>query len=289
MDGNLKLSHSIGLEGIQNARELGGYMTADGRQVKHGVLLRTARLSTGSAEDLRRLSEEFHLAKIFDFRGRDEIEGSEEMAIFKGDSEPDPDPAVEGAEYLNLPILDLDKVMEQNRELMKHMTGRIDYIKLIELTVKAGFIGDELYFDFLDGELGKASYSRMFRELLALEEGKAALFHCTQGKDRTGVAAMLILSVLGVPEKTIVEDYMLTNTFNADRIAMERMMLERSGKVPAEMMDTYLMAMDKVNEDTMTNVIAHVKERCGTVIDYIKTELGVTDEEVEQLKDKFLE
>ena len=144
MDGNLKLSHSIGLEGIQNARELGGYKTADGRQIRHGVLLRTARLSTGTGEDLRRLSEEFHLAKIFDFRGRDEIEGSVEMAIFKGDSEPDPDPAVEGAEYLNLPILDLDKVMEQNRELMMHITGRIDYIKLIELTIKGGVIGDEL-------------------------------------------------------------------------------------------------------------------------------------------------
>ena len=59
---------SIGLEEIVNARELGGYVGADGRKVKRGVLLRTGALSEISEADRRRLLEQYHLTDIIDFR-----------------------------------------------------------------------------------------------------------------------------------------------------------------------------------------------------------------------------
>ena len=71
---------SIGLEEIVNARELGGYVGADGRKVKRGVLLRTGALSEISEADRRRLLEQYHLTDIIDFR-----------TSFECDAAPDPE------------------------------------------------------------------------------------------------------------------------------------------------------------------------------------------------------
>ena len=283
-----ELKHSIGLTGIQNARELGGYVSADGRRVRGGVFLRTAKLSPGTEEDFKRLRETYRLAKIFDLRADEEINGSPELAVFSGSSKADPDPEIEGAEYFHLPVIDLKTVKQQAMQRMPEYSGGHDLIQLLDMSIKAGFISDKLYFGFLDGELGRKSYSRLFREIITLKEGSSVLFHCTQGKDRTGVAAMLILSALDVPEETVVEDYMLTNEFNRERIAKERAMLEMSGRIPPEKIDTFLMAMDRVSETTMTNVIAHLKESYGSVKSYIVSRLGVSGEELEGLKDRFL-
>ena len=177
------LRNSIGLSGVQNARELGGYRSEDGRVVKGGVLLRTARLSTGTEEDLKRLKEVYHLAKIIDLRSDEEIYGSEEIALFTGSKDPDPDPEIEGAEYINLQILDLKKMMVNNTELMKEIEPPLDFIQMLNITIKAGFINDELYFGFLDEEPGRSSYSRFMRELMSLEEGKAVLSTCICCRD----------------------------------------------------------------------------------------------------------
>lgn len=67
---------SIGLEEIVNARELGGYVGADGRKVKRGVLLRTGALSEISEADRRRLLEQYHLTDIIDFRTSFECEAA---------------------------------------------------------------------------------------------------------------------------------------------------------------------------------------------------------------------
>ncbi len=65
--------------------------------------------------------------------------------------------------------------------------------------------------------------------MLDTEPERAVLWHCTGGKDRTGLAAMLILSALGVDEETVVKDYLLTNEFNAQRIAGTKQYLRAQG------------------------------------------------------------
>jgi protein-tyrosine phosphatase len=61
-------------------------------------------------------------------------------------------------------------------------------------------------------------YRDMFRALLAYEG--PALIHCSAGKDRTGFGAALILSLLGVPRDTIMDDYLLTNEYTDPGAAM---------------------------------------------------------------------
>lgn len=280
----------IGLAGVNNARELGGYPAADGKTVRHGVLLRTARLSGSTDDDLRRLKEVYRLAKIIDLRSDEEINGSPEIAMFTGSTSPDLDPTIEEVDYIHLPVLDMQKQMKETDEWSrKHGIYPVSgLLQMLTVSMESGFVGDGLYIRFLEDDFGKQSYKQFLRELIELEEGRAILFHCTQGKDRTGVAAMLILSALGVPEEVIIEDYMLTNIYNSDRIAKERKMLEALDGLSPEKIERYLMVMDKVNESTMTSVITHLKEKYGSVKNFITIELEVSDTEIEMLKDKFL-
>ncbi|MEE5994237.1 MAG: tyrosine-protein phosphatase [Oscillospiraceae bacterium] len=277
---------SIGMTGIGNARELGGYPASDGRKVRSGILLRTARLSTATQEDIHRLQEVYHLAKIIDLRTEEEINGSPEIALFTGSIEPDLDPVLDGTEYIHLPVLDLKNQIHATEEFaMKPIT---DVFQMLAVSIDMGFVGDSLYIGFLDSEIGKQSYSRLFRELLSLEEGRSVLFHSTQGKDRTGLAAMLILSALGVSEEIIIADYMLTNLYNQKRIEAQRRMLENSGKIPPDKMELFMMVMDEVNESTMWSVMEYLKRQHGGILPYIVNILGISEQEIAQLKNKFL-
>lgn len=275
--GEASASASLGLAGVGNARELGGYRAADGRTVKRGVLLRTAALSGATAEDLRILRERYHLAVIADFRMDSEVEQS-------------PDPDIDGVRNLWLPIMDAE-LLAGRYGVMKEQLARSDNpsdrMTQLLAAVDSGIVSDQMYVEFLQGAQGKEGYRRLFAELLALPEGQSLLFHCSQGKDRTGVAAMLILSALGVDEGTILDDFLLTNEYNAAKIAGERQHLAARG-VPEDRMDAYLMAMDQVSLSTMTNALDWLKATYGSVNGYLEQELGVGEAERTRLQNKFL-
>lgn len=271
------VSGSLELSGVGNARELGGYRSADGRTVRHGALLRTAALSGATDNDLQKLREKYHLAVVADFRMDSEVERA-------------PDPDIDGVRNLRLPIMDTELLSERTirmRELLAKYEDPTDRMAQLFAAVDAGIVSDQMYVEFLAGTQGKAGYRQLFEELLALPEGQSLLFHCTQGKDRTGVAAMLILSALDVDEETILMDYMLTNEYNAALIAGERQMLTGRG-VPEDRLDDYLMAMDQVRLKTMTNALDWLRESYGSVNGYLEQELGIGEAKRAALKDRFL-
>ena len=274
-----KADRAVPLTGVRNARELGGYAAADGRTVRQGVLLRTAKLSGAAEEDLHVLVSGYHLAVVVDFRGDTEIEAA-------------PDPEIGGVKYLNLPVIDDSagppEEMEAEIEALMEQNGEITGPDRLRLAIKYGAVSDQMYVDFLSHDQGKAGYSRFFRELLALEDGRAILFHCSEGKDRTGCAAMLILFALGADEKTVMEDFLLTNEFNADLIEADRQLLREEG-IPEEEMDLCLPMMDQVSPAYMAAAILWMTETCGSPLGYITQELGVTEAEIEELRNKFLE
>lgn len=272
-------SQSLSLTGVGNARELGGYTTEDGKTVKRGVLLRTAKLVNATEEDIARLLSAYHLAVDVDFRGDNEVERA-------------PDPVMEGVEYLNIHIL--DDSMGPSEELEAEIAAleaqgvEIDKITEIRLFMKYGGFTDQMYVDFLSSDVGKAGYSRFFQALLALPEDGAILFHCSQGKDRTGCGAMLILFALGVDEETVMADFMLTNEYNAALIAEERQYLIENG-VGEDELETFMKSMDQVFPEFMENAIQWMTEAYGSPLGYITGALGVTDEDIQLLRDHFLE
>ena len=266
------MNQSINLESVGNARELGGYITNDGQKVKHGVLLRTAALNKISSDDIEKLMKVYNLSTITDLRMSYEVA-------------PKPDPVIEGVKYVNLRVIDEELF---NRELEAKLKLEGDAIERLKLTVDSGLVSYDMYVNFLSSDSGKKAYREFFQELLALPPEHSLLFHCSQGKDRTGCAAMLILSALGVSEETILQDYMLTNTFNADLIDSQRKMLLARGMKESEI-EKYMIVLDEVNPKTMTTLLSWLKENYDSPVGYIINELGIAEDEIESLKAKFLE
>ena len=249
----MQKSQSINLKSVGNARELGGYITNDSRKVKRGVLLRTAALYGISSDDVTRLTEDYRLSVIADLR----------TSLEAGTK---PDPVIDGVKYVSLHVLN-EEAFTKNVEK--------------QLAVEGGVM------ERLD-DSGKNAYREFFRELIDLPSGRSLLFHCTQGKDRTGCAAMLILSALGVSEETIMKDYMLTNVFNAELIDGQHKMLQSHGVKESDI-EKYMLILDEVNPKTMRTVLSWLEENYGSPLGYITSELGVSPDEIEQLKAKFLE
>ena len=267
----------MGLTGVGNARELGGYPAGDGRVVKHGVFLRTASLAGATDKDKERLKDDYQLSVVIDLRMTREKESA-------------PDPEISGVRNIHLGIIDEVAVAEKQKNLSAEDLEGLDMNNKVDrliLAIKAGIVSDQMYIEWLSSATGKAGYAQMFKEMIDLPEGKALLFHCTQGKDRTGCAAMLILSALGVDEDTILKDYMLTNTYNADLISSERQMLIDQGYEGQEL-DRYMKAMDEVDIQYMVNALEWMKNNYGAVKGYITKELGLTEAQIEQLQTRYL-
>ena len=267
----------VGLTGVGNDRELGGYVNRNGQKVKKGLLLRTAKLEAATEEDIAKLNDRYNLGTIVDLRTQMEIDKS-------------PDPEIEGVKWVNAKILSDEDYVGIGDALSDAM-GEIspdDPLAVEKALVKSGLFGDDMFVRFLSSDSGKKGFAMFFNELLELPEGKSLLFHCTQGKDRTGCCAMLILSALDVDTETIIKDFLKTNEFNAGLIADEKAELIAKG-AEGEDLQMIMATKDQVSEQFMRNAISYLSENYGSPLGYIKNELGITDEQIEQLKDRFLE
>lgn len=268
----MSFMQSIPLNSIQNARELAGYRTADGKTVKSGVLLRTAALHGISDEDIRTLTDVYRVQHIVDFRMAMEIEAAE-------------DPAITGTEYHHLDVID-PSVMEGLDAPQPDMTA-VDLHQLIALCEQIGMLDENMYVGFLRSKTGKAAYAAFFRILLNTDPDRAVLWHCTGGKDRTGLAAMLLLSALGADEALIIRDYLLTNEYNAQRIAGTKQFLRAKGYDDA-VIDKAILAFNAVDERFMRNALEYLKKEYGSVRGYIRDGLNISQEEIGSLKEKYL-
>ena len=268
----MKPIQSISLNSIRNARELGGYPAADGRTVKKGVLLRTAALYGISDEDTCRLTDTYRLEHIIDLRMPMEIAGAA-------------DPAIKGAQYHHLDVLDEKALSDQGGDDFDLQS--LDVVQLVAISEQSGMLNEYMYIGFLTSPFGKKAYSEFLDILLSADPDRAVLWHCTSGKDRTGLGAMLLLSALGVDESVIIDDYLLTNTFNAPRINATRQHLESKGYDPA-LIEKAVVMYDAVNGQYMKNVLAFLKKNYGSVTDFIRGELHKSLSEINSLKEKYL-
>nr|MCU0448969.1 tyrosine-protein phosphatase [Bernardetiaceae bacterium] len=131
----------------------------------------------------------------------------------------------------------------------------------------------------------KAKYRPMFDQLLALPSGKSLLFHCTAGKDRTGIGAALVLSALGVPVPYILADYQATDVFwQAER---EKRMAQMASQAGMEM--SHLRPMMAANPGYLAQTLATIHQEHGSVANYLKTEMGLTEAKLAKLRAMYLE
>ena len=260
----------IGLNSVANARDIGGYLTTDGRRVKSRRLLRSAHLHNISAEDEKRLVKDFGLKYIVDLRLDLEVAR-------------DADKQLDGCAYSHLNVYgSLEKAMSDAAY------DPTNPVTVYYASKDIGLLDEGLYVRIAESDEGVDAYRAFFDTLISAEDGEAVIFHCTSGKDRTGIAAMLVLSALGVDEETVISDYLLSNDFFAESRKKRTEMLTAL-KADAEVIEKMPLLWDAVDVRFMTTLIDRLKERYGSVTEYLKKRLRLTDEEIESLKKKYLE
>ena len=264
------------LDGVQNARQLGGYIGTDGKKVKNNIILRTGTLFTATADARRELSERYNVGDVIDFRMAQEAETM-------------PEPDIKGARYHHLSVLNNIPVSKKEFELYKKLLNINDVVYKYKLIYEQKVPVDmaENYKIMAFSDEGKAGYRKFSDILLNKPENTSVLFHCTQGKDRTGVAALLLLSALGVDRETIIADYLLTNTaysYLLDKIRSEL----TAANVGKEVID-YAMMLEGVSESFIGAVLKIMDREYGSVKGYLKAELGLTDADIKRLEEMYLE
>ena len=258
----------LGLYGAPNARDLGGIRTADGRSVKAGKLIRSGELSRLSESDVQKLTK-LGLKTVVDFRT--DYEKNEK-----------PDAIVPDVRYIACPIL------EQMTGITREQTGN-EIPPFFRAAIAAGKSAEDrmagLYLPLVEGEYSLTHYSEFLRLVLHHEEG-ALLYHCTAGKDRVGVATMLILSALGVTRESILEDYLLTNQFVAPETEQTVRDAKRYSDDPN--LEFAIWAFDSARERYLQNAWSSIDRNYGSTEAFLEQMLDFGAYEVAALREKYL-
>jgi protein-tyrosine phosphatase len=239
----------LDLEGGVNFRDLGGYRTADGRVTKWQVLYRAGSPAGLTSKDMDVLAKR-GIRTVCDLRASDER--TAEPSPFANRS----DVAYWTRDYA-AEAGDLMAVLgAPDASAAKSRAAMVDLYRELP-------------------EEHAASYRQMFAYLA---EGKVPLaFNCSAGKDRTGVAAALVLTFLGVPRETVVADYALSDDL-VDYMAK----IEKEGddqgpyaalaRLPREVVAP-LLASDPAYIEA---ALQAMEAKHGSVDEFITRELGVS-------------
>jgi protein-tyrosine phosphatase len=248
----------VHISASHNLRDMGGYETPDGRQVKWGMLYRSGvlgRLTVADREEFRRLG----IVAIYDLRA------NQERARRPTDWHHGEDIKYYSREY-EMSVGALDDL------IAKGTLAKEAFIQVIHDAYR------DLPFEQAD------SYRELFSLLTA---GRVPLlFNCTAGKDRTGIAAALILFALGVPWQIIAHDYSLTE------LAMDKLELilfsdPRYGRLAALPREQYLPIL-RADPDYLAIAFEEIERRHISISNYLDTVLGVGPREIALLRERLL-
>lgn len=257
----------IPLEGTVNFRELGGYRAADGRRVRYGLLYRGGNLDALQSMADRQVLRSWGLHAILDLRS-------------EGECAKHPDPVVPGADYHRMCAMR----MADGTEMDFSSTGieRLAQEKAAFEKAAGHPVHDYEWFSSLYRQMpfGNPAYRLLFR---LLEEQRAPLlFHCTCGKDRTGIAAMLILLALGVSREEAMRDYMLTNIYR-------HQIIEHSLQGKSAEERRLQLPVEGVDETMGGGAIDEILLRYGSYEAYYEAEYGLNRQRLAALRNFYLE
>jgi len=244
----------IQLENSINIRDIGGYSGLDGRTVKWGKVIRSEELCHLSDNDVDYFRD-LGLKHAFDFR-------NEAKAFKQVDRLP------ETTEYHLLPIFDS----------LDFGIGKTDF-------TQPGTVDQFMRAIYKTQTEERAQCFAEVLKYLTLPHELPLLYHCTNGKDRTGFMTFLILSLLGVDEATIISDYTLTNlTFDESFDLLGNIMSEELGIENHHLWEFY-----GVKPDWLKISINYIKENFGSVENYLLSETDLSAQDFAKIRDNLLE
>lgn len=244
----------IQLENSINIRDIGGYTGLNGKKVKWRKVIRSEELAHLSDKDVNYFVS-LDLKHSFDFR-----DSAKAKKL--------PDKLPETTEYNPVPVFDGVKLSIQDMDFTK--PGAVDAfmreIYSVQTKERAQCFADVLKY-------------------MTDPEAFPILYHCTNGKDRTGFMTYLLLSLLGVSEETIMSDYTLTNlTFDESFHLLGTIMSDE-----LSIDNYYLWDFYGVKPAWLQISIDYIKQNFGTVDKYLLSETDLTQEDIQKIRDNLLE
>ena len=237
------------LQGASNFRDVGGYRNADGRCVRRGQVFRSDHLAGLTPEDLARLAS-LGIGHSLDFRGAAEYTATPY--------------AIPGVQRLALTIE--PTVIARMQALVAQ--------GIVPTTEETVALMCETYRDFVNHNAG--TFGRFLKHLL--EQPTPQVFHCTAGKDRTGFAAALLLSALGVDRATIEHDYLLTNQ-----------LYKRDNRLEGSGHPHVMKVLWQVQPEFLHAAFEAVDQQHGGIQDYLHGAIGLSPQELVALQRLMLE
>ncbi len=262
---NFEQTRLLPLEGGRNFRDLGGYPAAEGQQVKWGKLYRSGTLYALTDADFALLDER-DIAVIADLRSNEERAGEPTMW------------RVDEPEILSWAYAQGDMLGGMRELFSKEGLTAAD---VEQVMIK-------LYREIPDQQA--SHYAAIFDELAG--NHLPLVVHCSAGKDRTGVGIGLILTALGVPRDVILEDYAMSEKYQEipalegkDYQFEEGDPQAALARLPKELVAPLLGS----NPAYLASAFAAMEDKHGSVMNYIREELQVSDEELALLRENLLE
>lgn len=266
-------TQKINLDGVVNARQMGGYVMQDGRKIRDNVLLRGGFLQNATDSDIRRLSEDFHVAFVFDFRTKGEVDHA-------------PDRLVPGSQYLWLPTID-----EKTEKLGEGCLPREAYRNLEKYLLEHA--GDQsvkdtartMYPSYVRNEYTQLQYAAFLQKIIDTPDG-AFYWHCSQGKDRTGLGAAYLLSALGADREMILRDFAITNECYKDLIDCMKSQIESlgGGEDEKRVIQTFI----GVDIDYFNDALEVIEHEYGGMQKFLRNELCLSDDDILTLQARLL-
>ena len=260
----------IPMDGQSNFRDIGGYQTSDEKTVKWGKIFRSGELPKLSDDDVKKL-EELKIKTVISFLNPAEIEARGEDRL--------PD----GVKRIYLPIdVDLGQGASVDEVMRARKTG--DFSKIpaeVNPDIHRSLTRDS-----------KVTYAQLLRHL-ANQSNQPVVFHCSHGVHRTGTATALLLTALGVPWETVRQDYLLSNTYRKEEVAkrteqLKQLNAKNNNIAPEDVDMTNINAFYILDGSYIDATLDEAIKEFGSIENYIRKGLGITDEEIKQLKSTYL-
>ena len=226
----------------------------NGVKIKPGKLIKSSRVSKYKSKAL-------NLKKIVDLRTPMEIKHQ-------------PDHYTSSTVYKNIPMFDMRVTgIEFDKNTILNELNDISTI-------------EEAYIEMVTNKKYVNNLSNIIKEIITSEEFPV-LYHCTQGKDRTGVTTYVLLSILGFDKKTIIEDYLSIKDMNRvkSNLAFLFVLLIKRNLKTAHKIKNFLRAEEKF----LQAAIDAIEETYGTMENFIQNGLNISSEEISSFKGKVLE
>lgn len=234
----------VKLESTKNTRDLGNYETFSSQITRCKTFLRSDNTNCLTESDIQKLTSEYNLKTVIDLRSNSGVKKT-----------PDKLSDIDGITYHHIPL------MISNKEIVRG---------LFEIAIKKSDVG-KVYIDILSH---KDSIKKIFDTIADSEDG-CILFHCTHGKDRTGIVSALLLDLVGVSRKDIIENYAITSEL-LDADCESKINLKTR-------IDRYFKSLPTYIEE-LTN---YIDDNYGSTTDYLLS-CGISQENLDKIKNRFV-